>query len=72
MLDSLGDEARASLPPPHRAPSDALAAKFTDLMGGMAHGAGPSVEGMLAAQNLRDASMADRIAARSTTGRGRS
>ena len=62
VLDSLSDEARAWLPLPVAPPSDALAAKFTDLMGGMAHGAGPSVEGMLAAQNLRDASMAHRIA----------
>ncbi len=61
-LDSLGASARAWLPPAVAPPSAALAAKFTDLMGGMAHGSGPSVEGMLAAQNLRDATMAWRIA----------
>lgn len=62
-LDSLSDEARAWLPPlPVAPPSDTLAAAFTDLMGGMPHGSGPSVEGMLAAQNLRDATMAWRIA----------
>ena len=33
-----------------------------DLMGGMPHGAGPTVEGMLAGQNLRDATMAWQIA----------
>ena len=62
-LDSLPEAARAWLPPLPTAPaSEALAAKFTDLMGGMAHGSGPSVEGMLDAQNLRDATMAWRIA----------
>ena len=63
VLDSLSAEARAWLPPlPVAPPSDAVVTKFTDLMGGMAHGSGPSVEGMLAAQNLRDATMASRIA----------
>ncbi|WP_420456139.1 ChaN family lipoprotein [Rubrivirga sp.] len=62
VLDSLSEEARAWLPPTVAPPSDALAANFTDLMGGMPHGAGPTVEGMLAAQNLRDATMAWRIA----------
>ena len=61
-LDSLSAPARATMPPTVAPPSDALAAKFTALMGGMAHGAGPSVEGMLEAQNLRDATMAWRIA----------
>lgn len=62
-LDSLSAAAKAWLPPlPIARPSEALAAKFTALMGGMAHGSGPSVDGMLAAQNLRDASMAYRIA----------
>jgi uncharacterized iron-regulated protein len=63
ILDSLSTSAKAWLPPlPIAPPSDALAAKFTELMGGMAHGSGPSVEGMLAGQNLRDASMAYRTA----------
>ncbi|GAB5536965.1 MAG: ChaN family lipoprotein [Rubricoccaceae bacterium] len=59
VLDSLSAHAKAWLPPlPIAPPSDALATKFTDLMGGMSHGSGPTVEGMLAAQNLRDVSMA--------------
>ena len=62
VLDSLSAAARAWLPPTVDPPSEALAAKFTALMGGMPHGAGPTVEGMLAAQNLRDATMAWRIA----------
>ena len=33
--------------------NDPLAAKVMDLMGGMPHGAGPTVEGMLAGQNLK-------------------
>lgn len=61
-LDELSPEARAWLPPVVTPPSDALAAKFAEAMGGTAHGAGPSVEGMLAAQNLRDATMAWRVA----------
>lgn len=62
-LDSLSEAARAWLPPlPVAPPSSALADKFTALMGGMAHGSGPSIDGMLAAQNLRDATMAWRIA----------
>ncbi len=62
VLDSLSAEARAWLPPAVAPPSPALTDKFTGLMGGMPHGAGPTVEGMLAAQNLRDATMAWRIA----------
>ncbi len=62
VLDSLSADARAWLPPTVASPSDALAQKFTDLMGGMPHGAGPTVGGMLAAQNLRDATMAWKIA----------
>ncbi|MEO0557338.1 MAG: ChaN family lipoprotein [Bacteroidota bacterium] len=59
VLDSLSAHAKAWLPPlPIVPPSDALADKFTALMGGMSHGSGPTVEGMLAAQNLRDVSMA--------------
>ena len=59
VLDSLSAHAKAWLPPlPIAPPSDALAAKFMALMGGMSHGSGPTVEGMLAAQNLRDVSMA--------------
>ena len=70
-LDSLPEAARAWLPPPPIAPaSGALAAKFTALMGGMAHGSGPTVEGMLAAQNLRDATMAWRIAEALAAGPG--
>ena len=61
-LGRLSPAARAWLPPAVAPPSAALAAKFTALMGGMAHGAGPSVEGMLEAQNLRDATMAWRVA----------
>ena len=63
VLDSLSDAAKATLPPlPIALPSSELAEKFTGLMGGMSHGSGPSVEGMLAAQNLRDVSMAYRTA----------
>lgn len=59
VLDSLSAHAKAWLPPlPLAPPSDALANKFTALMGGMSHGSGPTVEGMLAGQNLRDVSMA--------------
>lgn len=62
-LDSLSDAARAWLPPLPVAPaSEALAAKFAEAMGGAAHGSGPTVGAMLAAQNLRDATMAWRIA----------
>ena len=61
-LDSLSAAARAWLPPEVAAPSDALADKFAALMGGAPHGSGPTVGGMLAAQNLRDATMAWRIA----------
>ena len=62
VLDSLSAEARAWLPPHVAPPSEALADTFADLMGGMPHGAGPTIDGMLAAQNLRDATMAWRIA----------
>jgi uncharacterized iron-regulated protein len=59
-------QARAFLPElPVAAPSPALAAKFAAMMEGMpAHQGpdGPTPEGLLAAQNLRDASMADAIA----------
>lgn len=62
-LDSLSDDAKRWLPPlPIAPPSEALAAAFLDLMGGMSHGAGPTPEAMLVAQNLRDATMAWRIA----------
>lgn len=61
-LDSLSEHAWTWLPPSVSPPSEALAAKFTALMGGMSHGAGPTVEGMLAGQNLRDATMAWSIA----------
>ncbi|MFN3596183.1 MAG: ChaN family lipoprotein [Rubricoccaceae bacterium] len=65
-LEALSPEARALLPPLPVAPaSEALAEAFRAVMAGLgaAHGAhgphgGPSLDGMLAAQNLRDASMA--------------
>ncbi len=62
VLDSLSASARATMPPQIAPASPALADKFTALMGGMSHGSGPSVEGMLAAQNLRDATMAWTVA----------
>ena len=62
VLDSLSAPARATMPPEIAPPSDALAEAFTALMGGMSHGSGTTVGGMLAAQNLRDATMAWRIA----------
>lgn len=62
VLDSLSAAGRSWLPPTIAPPTEALTAKFTDLMGGMPHGAGPTVEGMLAGQNLRDATMAWQIA----------
>lgn len=63
VLDSLSDDAKGWLPPlPTAAPSEPLAAAFGELMGGMPHGHGPSPEGMLAAQTLRDASMAWQVA----------
>lgn len=63
-LDSLPEASRAWLPPlPTAPPSDALSAAFLALMGGVAHGSGPTPEAMLAAQNLRDATMADRLGA---------
>ncbi len=62
-LDALSPEARRTMPTPVAPPSEPLAAKFTALMGDMgSHGAMPgmpSVDGMLAAQNLRDATMAE-------------
>ncbi len=61
VLDSVAT-ARPWLPASVAPPSEALAAKFAELMGGMSHGAGPTVAGMLAAQNLRDATMAWRVA----------
>lgn len=63
-LDGLSAAARALLPPlPIAPPSAAMAAAFTDLMSEMAgHGGGPSVEGMLVGQNLRDATMGYRVA----------
>ncbi|WP_412068822.1 ChaN family lipoprotein [Rubrivirga sp. IMCC43871] len=62
VLDSLSATAQAWLPPVVAPPSEAVVTAFTELMGGMPHGSGPSVEGMLAAQNLRDATMAWQIA----------
>lgn len=43
-------------------PSEALAAAFAEVMGGMHDGPMPRLDGMLAAQNLRDVTMARRIA----------
>ncbi|MDT0631285.1 ChaN family lipoprotein [Rubrivirga litoralis] len=62
-LDRLPAASLAVYPPrPLAGPSDALAAAFADAMGGMAGHGGPSAGGMLAAQNLRDLTMAHRIA----------
>ncbi|NNF56912.1 MAG: ChaN family lipoprotein [Rhodothermaceae bacterium] len=67
-LDALSPSARAFLPPlTVAAPSEAYADKFRAEMEGMgAHGGTnhgmPSVEGMLASQNLRDATMAFSLA----------
>lgn len=63
-LDGLSAAARALLPPlPITPPSDAVADAFRALMGDMAgHGGGPSVDGMLVGQNLRDATMGYRVA----------
>ena len=47
-----------AIPPP----SSAYAAQFAETMAGMHGGPMPSVDGLLAAQNLRDATMARRIA----------
>jgi len=69
-LARLDAAARAFLPAfPVTPPSDALAAKFREQMGEMAghtspHGAAaPTLDGMLAAQNLRDAAMGEAVAA---------
>lgn len=72
-LAGLDRQARAFLPPlPVAPPSGPLATKFRALMEGMAghtsphgaspHGGAPTVDGMLAAQNLRDAAMAEALA----------
>jgi uncharacterized iron-regulated protein len=65
-LRALSETARAFLPPlPIAPPSEALTARFTDEMAGMmaAHGDhGPTIEDLLAAQNLRDATMAFSVA----------
>ena len=64
-LDALPEAAQALLPPrPIASPSDALATRFEEAMGGMmaAHGDNaPSLAYLLAAQNLRDATMAASI-----------
>ena len=61
-LEPLTPEARATMPPEIAPASGPLAAKFRGLMGEMgSHGGAPgmpSLDGMLAAQNLRDATMA--------------
>ena len=65
-LAALPGPARAFLPPlPVAPPSDTLAVRFEATMADMmaAHGAhGPSVDDLLAAQNLRDATMAFALA----------
>ena len=62
-LAGLSPEALSWLPPLPAAPaSEAMAAAFSEAMGGMAGHGGPSLAGMTAAQNLRDASMAYRTA----------
>ncbi|MEM1115068.1 MAG: ChaN family lipoprotein, partial [Bacteroidota bacterium] len=68
VLDSLPEAARAWFPPlPITPASEALATAFGEAMSAMggAHGGahgGPSIENMLGAQNLRDATMAWTIA----------
>jgi uncharacterized iron-regulated protein len=61
-LGAIAPEARATMPAEIVPASEPLAAKFRGLMGDMgSHGAAPgmpTVDGMLAAQNLRDATMA--------------
>lgn len=62
-LGRLSPEARAWLPPlPVAPPSDSMAAAFARVMAGMEGHGGPSMDGMLAAQNLRDAAMAHAVA----------
>ena len=62
-LDRLPEASLAVYPPrPWAGASDALATKFADAMGGMAGHGGPSSGGMLAAQNLRDLTMAWHVA----------
>ena len=62
-LDRLPEASLAVYPPrPWASPSDALAAAFAEAMSGMAGHGGPSAGGMLAAQNLRDLTMAWRTA----------
>jgi len=61
-LAALSEAGRATMPAEIIAPSEAMSEAFLALMGGAAsHGSipgMPSVDGMLAAQNLRDATMA--------------
>jgi len=63
VLSTFSPEARATMPNPVVPPSEPLAAKFRALMGSMgSHGSMPgmpSIDGMLASQNLRDATMAE-------------
>ena len=62
-LDSLSERALATLPPmPVEPASDAMSAAFAEAMGGMTGHGGPSLGAMVAAQNLRDVSMAFRTA----------
>ncbi|HEX8387060.1 MAG TPA: ChaN family lipoprotein, partial [Rubricoccaceae bacterium] len=62
-LSGLSPAALGWLPPlPVAAPSDSMAASFARATSGMMGHGGPSPEGLLAAQNLRDASMAQAVA----------
>lgn len=62
-LDSLPEASLAVYPPrPWAEASPALASAFAEAMGGMAGHGGPALDGMLAAQNLRDLTMAWRTA----------
>ena len=62
-LDRLPEASLAVYPPrPLPEASDSLAAAFAEAMGGMAGHGGPGLDGMLAAQNLRDLTMAWHVA----------
>ena len=62
-LDRLPPASLAVYPPrPWAAPSAALADSFAAVLGGMSGHGGPGLDGMLAAQNLRDLTMAWHVA----------
>ena len=62
-LDELPEASLAVYPPrPFAEASPALAAKFAEAMGGTPGHGGPAADAMLAAQNLRDLVMAQRVA----------